>query len=96
MQRKATQKEANQIAKKFGINHKIIPKREWLYALNVELEHGSILGSLTNITNDNLDLTARIAIAHLLEDPNYYHFLRQMEEKREKFWKNKVKSSPFL
>jgi len=40
--------------------------------INIELEHGSI-NPLTNVTNDDLILTAKIALAHLLEFPNYYN-----------------------
>lgn len=46
--------------------------------MNIELEHGSI-NNLTNITNDDLILTAKIALAHLLEDPNYYIKLKKIE-----------------
>lgn len=43
-----------------------------LRGMNIELEHGSI-NQLTNVTNDDLILTAKIAIAHLNEFPNYYN-----------------------
>mgnify|MGYP003452422074 FL=1 len=69
---------------------------EWHYGLNVELEHGKKLGVITNITNDNLILTAKIAIAHLLEFPDYYKRLFKLEEKADKYWKNKTKKNIFL
>jgi len=37
-----------------------------------ELEHGKV-NSETNVTNDNLLKTAKIALAHLNELPNYYN-----------------------
>lgn len=40
--------------------------------MNVELEHGSLLGDLTNITGDNADATLQIVLAHLKENPKYY------------------------
>ena len=40
--------------------------------LNIELEHGNINPN-TNITNDNLFLTGKIALAHLNEFPDYYN-----------------------
>lgn len=40
--------------------------------LNVEAEHGSI-NPQTNITNDDIIITAKIALAHLNEFPNYYN-----------------------
>ena len=39
---------------------------------NIELEHGS-KNPLTNITNDDLIMTMKIALAHLNEFPNYYN-----------------------
>ena len=43
-----------------------------LEGLNIESEHGTINPS-TNVTNDDLILTAKIALAHLNEFPNYYN-----------------------
>lgn len=38
----------------------------------IELEHGTI-SPKTNVTNDNLILTMKIALAHLNEFPDYYN-----------------------
>ena len=60
---------------------------EFLDGINIELEHGRV-NSLTNVTNDDLLLTAKIALAHLNEFPNYYnpsYGLKKFEE----FLKNK-------
>ena len=40
--------------------------------MNVELEHGYVNPN-TNVTNDDLLITAKIALAHLKEYPNYYN-----------------------
>ncbi len=61
------------------------------YALNVELEHGKRFGKLTNVTNDDLTMTTKIVLAHLLEFPDYYTRLKRMEAKAETYWKNKKK-----
>lgn len=45
---------------------------DFLTGLNIELEHG-LVNKETNITKDNLILTAKIALAHLNEFPNYYN-----------------------
>lgn len=45
---------------------------EFLEGINIELEHGTI-NSKTNVTNDDLIVTAKIALAHLNEYPNYYN-----------------------
>ena len=44
----------------------------------VELEHGR-QDPLTNVTNDDPMLTAKIALAHLRELPDYYSRLAAME-----------------
>ena len=51
--------------------HKFTPK-EFLEGINIELEHGTVNES-TNVTNDDLIITAKIALAHLNEYPNYYN-----------------------
>ena len=45
---------------------------EFLDGLNIELEHGKV-NPKTNVTDDDLILTAKIALAHLNELPNYYN-----------------------
>lgn len=45
--------------------------------LTVELEHGAH-DPETNVTNDDLHLTGRIAWAHLKEIPDYYTRLEKM------------------
>ncbi len=93
---KVTKSQANNLAKEFKINLDIIDIDEWHYGLNVELEHGKKLGSITNLTDDNLKKTAKIAIAHLIEFPDYYKRLQKMEQKAEKYWENKTKKSIFI
>lgn len=45
---------------------------EFLEGINVETEHG-LTNPQTNITNNDLISTAKIALAHLNEYPNYYN-----------------------
>lgn len=45
---------------------------EFLRGINIELEHGKVSPE-TNVTDDNLIMTAKIALAHLNEFPNYYN-----------------------
>jgi len=47
-------------------------KEDFLDGINIELEHG-MSNMNTNVTNDNLILTSKIALAHLEEFPNYYN-----------------------
>ncbi len=44
----------------------------------IEYEHGS-KDTDTNITNDDPIITAKIAWAHLKENPEYYQLLRKVE-----------------
>ena len=43
-----------------------------LEGMNIELEHG-LENPRTNVTDDDLVMTAKIALAHLNEFPNYYN-----------------------
>lgn len=65
-------KNAYYIAKKLGINFNNFSIDDFLTGLNIELEHGTI-NQKTNVTNDDLEKTAKIALAHLNEFPNYYN-----------------------
>lgn len=91
-----TKKKAKDLGEHFKINFKVVPFLEWYNGLKIELEHGSKLGKLTNVTKNALDSTAKIAIAHLIEDPRYYHYLKKMEDKREEYWKNRTKPKIFI
>ena len=70
-----------------GINFNKFSLEDFLEGINIELEHGTI-NPKTNVTNDNLITTAKIALAHLNELPNYYnkeyglkHFERFLKSK---------------
>lgn len=75
-QKKFTQKDANEMYKYFALG-KQIDKKQLKIGMNVELEHGT-KNRATNITNDNMLTTAKIAIAHLQEDPMYYNKLNRI------------------
>ena len=59
-------------ASKLNINFDKYTVDEFLTGINIELEHGTV-NMDTNVTNDNLITTAKIALAHLNEYPNYYN-----------------------
>lgn len=65
-------KDAVDIANKLEIIFDKFSVMDFLTGINIELEHGSI-NPLTNVTNDDLEMTAKIALAHLNEYPNYYN-----------------------
>jgi hypothetical protein len=80
---KFTLRQAHLLAQKYGVNLDVVPINVFKYGLNVELEHGTKF-PMSNITNDDPDMTAKIVLAHLQEFPNYYQRLKQMEKKLEK------------
>ena len=55
-----------------GFDFKKFSPQDFLEGINIESEHG-LVNSLTNITDDDLILTSKIALAHLNEFPNYYN-----------------------
>ncbi len=61
-----------EISNKLNIKFDKFSVKDLLTGINIELEHGTI-NTKTNITNDNLEMTAKIALAHLYEYPNYYN-----------------------
>ncbi|HXV04856.1 MAG TPA: DUF5661 family protein [Solirubrobacterales bacterium] len=53
--------------------------------MDVELEHGT-RGPETNVTDDDLIVTGKIACAHLNEFPDYYTRLAVMEAEAKAYW----------
>ncbi|HEY2657078.1 MAG TPA: DUF5661 family protein [Solirubrobacteraceae bacterium] len=53
--------------------------------MDVELEHG-MQDPETNVTDDDVTVTAKIARAHLNEFPDYYSRLAVMEAEAEAYW----------
>ena len=53
--------------------------------MDVELEHGR-QDLETNVTDDDVLVTAKIARAHLNEFPDYYSRLAVMESEAEAYW----------
>ena len=74
--------EARSLGTQLKINWSQIDLEQFRRGLEVELEHGAI-DSETNVTNDDLVLTGKIAWAHLKEIRDYYTRLDQMETEAE-------------
>lgn len=60
------------VAQLLGISFDKFTLNDLITGINIELEHGTI-SPKTNVTNDDLILTTKIALAHLNEFPNYYN-----------------------
>ena len=72
-----------------GVDFNKFSPQEFLDGINIELEHG-LINPKTNVTNNDIINTAKIALAHLNEFPNYYnqeYGLRVFEE----YLKSKLK-----
>ena len=67
-----TLQDALKAAKALNITFDKFTPWEFLEGINIEAEHGKT-NPITNVTNDDLILTAKIALAHLNEFPNYYN-----------------------
>lgn len=54
------------------INFDKFTPEDLLRGMNIEREHG-LISPKTNVTNDDIITTTKIALAHLNEFPNYYN-----------------------
>lgn len=86
----------DKIEKKLKINTNVVSKKTLREALLVELEHGRRFKKYgLNVTNDNILTTAKIAMAHIAEYPDYYSRLSKLEESAKKYWTTKEKKPVF-
>ena len=67
-----TLEDALYFVNEMGISLDKFSIKDLLKGINIELEHGYI-NPITNVTNDDLIMTGKIALAHLMEYPNYYN-----------------------
>jgi len=79
--RSFTAEEARRVGEEIGIDWATAPfdVEQFRSGMDVELEHG-LHDPATNVTDDAPSVTARIALAHLNEFPDYYTRLERMEE----------------
>jgi len=84
-QKKFTKEEALEIGKAIGIDFNKIDLEQFRKGLEVELEHGKMFPK-ANVTGDDPILTGKIAYAHLLEFPDYYTRLAELEKKAKAYW----------
>jgi hypothetical protein len=64
--------KAVMVAKKLGIEFNKFSIEDFVTGLNIELEHG-LKNPETNVTSNDLEMTAKIALAHLNEFSDYYN-----------------------
>ena len=82
-----TAEEARVAGERIGIDWLTSPfdVEQFRMGMDVELEHGT-QDLETNVTDDDLSVTAKIARAHLNEFPDYYSRLAVMEAEAEAYW----------
>ena len=82
-----TAEEARRYGEEVGIDWSSAPfeVEQFRIGMNVELEHG-MHDLLTNVTDDDPQVTAKIALAHLNEFTDYYTRLERMEEEAKRDW----------
>lgn len=64
--------EILRLARNLNVNFSKFSFEDFKRGINIELEHG-LKNLNTNVTNNDLFKTAKIALAHLNEYPNYYN-----------------------
>jgi hypothetical protein len=79
-----TLEEARAAGERIGVDWGAAPfdLEQFRMGMDVELEHGT-RDPQTNVTDDDLIMTAKIARAHLNEFPDYYTRLAKMEAEAE-------------
>jgi uncharacterized protein DUF5661 len=80
--REISKEEARKVGSTLGIDWSRVDLEQFRRGLEVELEHGA-RDPQTNVTNDDLLLTGKIALAHLNEIKDYYTRLDRMEAEAE-------------
>lgn len=73
------------MGERLGVSWQKFDVEQLRRGMEVELEHG-LRDPETNVTGDDLFLTAKIALAHLNEFPDYYERLEEMEQQAETYW----------
>lgn len=82
MKKEFTADEAKQIGESIRVDWSKVDLEQFRLGLGVELEHG-LIDPETNVTDDNLQMTGKIAWAHIKEIPDYYTYLLKMEAEAE-------------
>jgi DNA-directed RNA polymerase alpha subunit len=82
-----TTEQAREAGERIGIDWATsrFDVEQFRMGMDVELEHGT-KDPETNVTDDDVTVTAKIARAHLNEFPDYYTRLAVMEADAEAHW----------
>lgn len=86
--RRISADEAKRVGATLRLDWKKVDLEQFRRGLEVELEHGA-RDPETNVTNDDLTLTGKIALAHLKEFADYYTRLDKLEAEADAYWASK-------
>lgn len=91
---KITEDQVRKVAKDLDIDLRKLSISTLKKGMKVELEHG-LISPRTNVSYDDRIMTAKIALAHIIEFPDYYDRLEQLEKEAKKYWKGHRPFNPF-
>lgn len=74
-----TLKRAKEIGDQIGVDWDTVDLGQWIEGIKEEMEHGTEFGDNTKVHDDDYVTSGRIAYAHLIERPDYYTALAQLE-----------------
>ena len=83
--RRISTEEARNVGSTLKVDWSKVDPEQFRRGLEVELEHGA-RDPETNVTNDDLTLTGKIAWAHLKEFADYYTRLDKLEAEADAYW----------
>jgi hypothetical protein len=86
-----TADDARTTGEQIGIDWDTSPfdVEQFRMGMDVELEHGT-QDPATNVTDNDVIVTGKIALAHLNEFSDYYTRLSAMESEAEAYWASKA------
>ncbi len=82
------EKDVTEVGTALGVDFNVLSRRALYKGTLVEFEHG-LISPNTNVTDDDLETTVKIALAHFVEGLDYYDRLEIMERDLEKAWPTK-------
>lgn len=77
--------DAKMVGDRLGVDWARFDVDQFQKGMEVELEHGT-RDPAANVTDDDMVLTGKIALAHLNQIPDYYDRLEQMTVEAEAYW----------
>jgi hypothetical protein len=81
-----TLKKTKEVGDEIGLDWSIIDLGEFRQGIKEEMEHGSEYGAASKVHDDDYVISGRIALAHIIEVPDYYQRLETLETEAGELW----------